>query len=290
MKIIILKISIFLLIIFSCNSPKPSDQAKEVSQPRLIQLWASDTILRTPESVLYDSQRDIIYVANVNLNPWEKDGNGFISRLDPEGKILDLQWISGLHGPKGMGILNNHLYVADIDEIVEINLETSEIVNKYFVEGNPTLNDITVGNGVVYISGSDSNKVFALKDGKVSTILEGDFGRPNGLWFEPDRLLMITSNSSELKSFNLETKESMVLVDSLGHGDGIVPVGNGAYLASSWRGEIFYITADWQRSQILDTRTAEINAADIDYIIDKNMLLVPTFFKNQVVAYRLEGY
>lgn len=101
---------------------------------------------------------------------------------------------------------------------------------------------------------------------------------------------MITSNSSELKSFNLETKESIVLVDSLGHGDGIVPVGNGAYLASSWRGEIFYITADWQRSQILDTRTAEINAADIDYIIDKNMLLVPTFFKNQVVAYRLEGH
>ncbi len=288
MQILILKISIFLLVVFSCNPSKPSDQVKEVPEPRLIQLWASDTMLRTPESVLYDPQRDILYVANVNLNPWEKDGNGFISRLDLDGNIIDLQWISGLHGPKGMGILNNHLYVADIDEIVEINLETSEIVNKYFVEGNPTLNDIAVGDGVVYISGSDSNKVFALKNGKVMTILEGDMGRPNGLWSEPDRLLMITSNSSELKSFNLETKESMVLVDSIGHGDGIVPVGNGDYLASSWRGEIFYITADWQRSQLLDTRATEINAADIDYIIDKNILLVPTFFKNQVVAYRLE--
>lgn len=288
MKIPLIALLVIMLFFFSCKPQQSAPDVMAEKIPTLSRLWATDTTLRTPESVLYDKARDIIYVANVNLNPWEKDGNGFISRLDTKGNILELQWVSGLNGPKGMGILNDHLYVADIDEVVEINLETGAIVNKYFIEGNPTLNDVTVGNGVVYISGSDSNKVFMLKDGKVTLLFEGDFGRPNGLYAESGRLLMITTISSELKAFDLETGQITVLVDSIGHGDGIVPAGDGDYLASSWRGEIFYLTPGWKRIQLLDTRDAEINAADIDYIIEQQMLLVPTFHKNQVVAYRME--
>lgn len=274
-------------------SPKTEQQQTETglqnSSPSLEQVWVSDTLLRTPESVLYDHERDIIYVSNINMNPWEKDGNGFLSRMDLEGHILDLQWVTGLSAPKGMGILGNALFVADIDEVVEIDIESGQIKNRYQVAGAPTLNDITVGNGAVYISGSDSNKVFEWRDGQITTLLEGDFGRPNGLFYEPDRLLMLTSNSSVLRSFDLKTKESIVLVDSLGRGDGIVPAGNGNYLASSWSGELFYITSGWERIQLLDTREKEINAADIDYIIDRKLLLVPTFFDNRVVAYRLQN-
>jgi hypothetical protein len=186
-----------------------------------------------------------------------------------------------------MGILNGSLFVADIDEVVEIAVESGEILNRYPVEGTPTLNDITVGDGVVYISGSDSNKVFMLKDGIVTEIMSEDFGRPNGLYWEPDQLLMLTSTSSILKSIDLETGEIRDLVGELGHGDGIVPVGNGGYLASSWRGEIFYISPEWESTQLLDTREQEINAADIDFIVDTNLLIVPTFFDNRVIAYRL---
>ena len=291
MKIHLFTIS--MLILWSC-SPEKEHQVKdkieqiapESTAPGLTQVWASDTLLRTPESVLYDGERDIIYVANVNMNPWEKDGNGFISRLDPDGNIIDLHWIDGLNGPKGMGILDGSLFVADIDEVVEIDIASAEIKNRYPVAGTPTLNDITIGNGSVFISGSDSNKVFELKNGTVSEILQGDFGRPNGLYWEPERLFMLTSGSSMLKSIDLKTGEITDLVGELGHGDGIVPVGNGDYLASSWRGEIFYISSDWTSRQLLDTRDAEINAADIDYIAKKHLLLVPTFFDNRVVAYR----
>lgn len=284
-----------LLLVFSCSKEKESQDdtfqtssnMEEVLTPSLKEVWASDTSLRTPESVLFDRERKLIYVANVNMNPWEKDGNGFISKMDLQGNIIDLNWIEGFHGPKGMGIINNSLFVADIDEVVEIDLEASKIINRYEVPDTPTLNDITIGNGVVYISGSDSNKVFELKDGVVTEILSADFGRPNGLFYESERLLMLTSGSSTLKSINLATKDVTDLLDGLGHGDGIVPVGNGDYLASSWRGELFYITSDWQSIQLLDTREAEINAADIDYIVDENILLVPTFFDNRVVAYEL---
>jgi len=280
-------------MVLACNSkPGTNDTEKETSMSMeagvsLKELWSSDTVFRTPESVLFDKAHNLVYVANVNMNPWEKDGNGFISKMDLRGKVLDLKWVSGLNGPKGMGIIGNSLFVADIDEVVEINMESGQVMNRFKVDGTPTLNDITVLNGVVYISGSDSNKVFELRNGVITTILEGDFGRPNGLFAEENRLLMLTSGSSMLKSFNYNTKESTDLVGGFGHGDGIVPVGNGDYLASSWKGELFYVTSDWKRTQLLDTQAEEINAADIDYIIDKNMLLVPTFFDNRVVAYQV---
>ena len=277
------------MLTLACGSkPAPTASQEESNiAPTITQVWASDTSLRTPESVLFDKMRNVIYVANVNMNPWEKDGNGFISKLDMRGRILTLDWVKGMNGPKGMGIVGNSLYVADIDEVIEIDIESSQIVKRYIVEGTPTLNDITVKDGVVYISGSDSNKIFALKNGQVSLLLEGELGRPNGLLAESDRLLMITSNSSQLESIDLNTLERKILVGGLGHGDGIVPAGDGHYLASSWRGELFFISSDWQRTPLLDTRDAEINAADIDYIIDKNLLLVPTFFDNRVVAYSL---
>ncbi|MEM6632027.1 MAG: gluconolaconase, partial [Bacteroidota bacterium] len=258
------------------------------STPTLKQVWETDTLLRTPESVLFDPEREVIYVANVNMNPWEKDGNGFLSKLDLAGNILELEWITGLSGPKGMGIRGNSLFVADIDEVVEVDLETATIVNHYVVADTPTLNDISVYQNEVYVTGSNSNKLFELKDGALSIVLEGDLGRPNGVFAEGDRILMITSNSSELKSIDKASKEQTFLVDSLGHGDGIVPVGNGDYLASSWRGEVFHISSDWKRTQLLDTQEANINAADIEYIQEQNLLLVPTFFDNRVVAYRVE--
>ncbi len=287
MKHIIFTITCFALICCTTEPETQQTDTPEESTPSLQEVWQTDTLLRTPESVLYDPEREVIYVSNVNMNPWDKDGNGFISQLDLEGNIIELDWITGLNGPKGIGIIDNSLYVADIDEVVEIDIASGTISNRYVVEGTPTLNDITVHNKHVFATGSDSNKLFELKDGTLEVILEGDLGRPNGLFAEENRLLMITSTSSLLVSIDRETMDQQILVDSLGHGDGIVPVGNGDYLASSWRGEVFYITADWQRIQLLDTRATEINAADIDYIIDKNLLLVPTFFHNQVVAYEL---
>lgn len=281
------------VLLIAC-SPKEEGESQEsalepATSPKLVEAWTSDTLLRTPEAVLYDPARKLLYVANVNDNPWEKDGNGFISRMDMNGKILDLKWVEDLNGPKGMGILAGKLYVADINAVVEIDIEKATITNRYELEGTPTLNDITVLDGRLFVSGSDSNKVFELKEGVLEVILDGELGRPNGLFAEEDRLLMITSNSSQLLSIDMKSMQSQVLVDSLGHGDGIVPVGNGDYLASSWRGEVFYISADWERMQLLDTRALEINAADIEFVIDQQLLLVPTFFDNRVVAYHLKN-
>ena len=49
-----------------------------------------------------------------------------------------------------------------------------------------------------------------------------------------------------------------------------------------------YVDPDNNRSQkLLDTKDQKINAADIGYIESQELLLVPTFFDNRVVAYKV---
>ena len=83
---------------------------------QLVKVWETAPVLKTPESVIYCPGNDQIYVANINGNASEKDGNGFISILSSKGEVVNLEWVSGLHAPKGMGIYDGKLYVADIED------------------------------------------------------------------------------------------------------------------------------------------------------------------------------
>ncbi len=251
--------------------------------------WETDTTMLTCESVLYDKENEIIYVANINNNPWEKDGNGFLSIIDTEGNVLEEKWVTGISGPKGMGIANGKLYVNDIDEMVEIDIASKEIVNRYKVEGDPALNDITIDQeGGVYASGSNSNAIYKLQDGKLETIIESDFGRLNGLLHMDGGLYFASSASSEFGHYDLEKKSRDIIVDRIGHGDGIVTLGDGQFIVSSWKGEVFYVNAkEKTKKMLIEADERALNAADIDYIPSQHLLLVPTFFGNKVMAYKV---
>ena len=106
------------------------------------------------------------------------------------------------------------------------------------------------------------------------------------LW-ETDRILLATSSGSTFKSIDWGTFEVTVLAEEIGHGDGIASAGNGNYIISDWRGRIFYVPAKGETITLLDTREQEINAADIDYVIETNTLYVPTFNKNTLKAYKV---
>ncbi|MEP0712750.1 MAG: ATP-binding protein, partial [Algoriphagus sp.] len=61
----------------------------------------------------------------------------------------------------------------------------------------------------------------------------------------------------------------------------------GNYVASRWAGEIYFVSGDGE-TLLLDTKSEESNTADIGFIPEDNIVLVPTFFKNKVVAYKLD--
>lgn len=79
--------------------------------------------LMTPESALHDPAADVYLVFDIDGNPSARDGNGFISRVAPDGSIRELKWIDGaregvtLNAPKGMALRGNTLLVADLDAI-----------------------------------------------------------------------------------------------------------------------------------------------------------------------------
>ncbi len=283
---------IVLITVISCssNKKKSSPEAKaQITTYSLELVWESDTVVKTPESVLYDRIRDVLYVSNINMEPWGKDGNGFISKMGLDGKIIDLKWIEGLNAPKGMGVSGNYLYIADIDVLVQADIESGEVLQSYAVEGNPQLNDVTVSeDGTVFVSGSGSSTIYELADGKLEVFQVGDEGeRYNGLYWEQDRMLLVTSATSQFKEINLANKEVKVISENMGHGDGIAPVGDGGYITTSWLGAIFYVSKDGVSTKLMDTEKDGIYTADIDYSIEKNLLFVPTFFDNKVKAFKL---
>ena len=95
---------------------------------RVTLLWESEKKLNVPESVLYNPGANILYVSNIYGKPTEKNGLGFIAKLDLDGKIIKQEWVRGLNAPKGMGIHGDTLYVTDIDRIALISIKDERIV------------------------------------------------------------------------------------------------------------------------------------------------------------------
>ncbi|HEY8512950.1 MAG TPA: PQQ-binding-like beta-propeller repeat protein [Cyclobacteriaceae bacterium] len=278
-------------LVFSCrNSKKESAEAVEQdtpAAPALTQKWETDTVLTTCESVLYDADRNVLYVSNINGVPDQKDGNGSIARVSLDGTVTDPAWVTGLDAPKGMGIRGNRLFVTDIDKIVEIDVDAGKIVKSYPIEGASFLNDVTVAaNGDVYAS--DSNAGFIVKiSGEEATVWMQGVDGPNGLLADGGTLLMASWAAGTLNAIDLQSQETTVKAEGIEHPDGIEPVGDGAYLVSTWDGMVHLVNADGSKHLLLDTRESGANAADIEYIPEQNLLLVPAFSANKVVAYEL---
>jgi DNA-binding beta-propeller fold protein YncE len=285
---------VLLLFLVSCTSQKKKSgedagDATAVKKFELVEVWKTDTLFRVPECVLYDKDNDVIYVSNMNDNPREKDGNGFISRLSTSGEILDLEWVADMSSPKGLGIYEGKLYVSDVDEVIVIDIAEGEIVERIVIEGAKMINDISIDSqGNLYVSDSDNNSIFLISNGVVSNWLSEGLNSPNGVLVDGERLLLASMGSEDFAVIDLSTKELTVLTEDISKGDGIAKVSiPGHFLVTDWFGQVFMIYPDGSKVILLDTREAEIGAADIDYIPKKNLLLVPTFAKHHVVAYNL---
>lgn len=293
-KLSIFSIGLAALTMIGCQSGnKTTEEAVVDENPettvKLVKKWETDTTLTTPESVYYDVTNGVLYVACIGAVPPDaKDGDGFIAKVGLDGQIVETKWVAGLDAPKGMGMVNDKLYVTNIDEVIEIDAGTGEVSNTFAVEGAQFLNDITVdAAGNVYISDSNTNKIFILANGAVAQWTEGEaLGGPNGLFAEEDRLMLASFGNGKFSTINLANKDVQTVADSIPGGDGIVKMGED-YLVSNWNGEVYYVTSDWEKTKILDTKDQGANAADIELVADQDLLLVPTFFGNQVVAYEV---
>lgn len=278
----------FLTITLICTFLSVNAQSNTKST-RLQKQWESAPGFKIPESVLYDEETGIIYVSNIDGNPSKKDTTGFISTLSADGSLLKLEWVKGIDAPKGMGILKNHLYVTNIDEIVEIDIPSASIVNRFSVPEASFLNDVAVdlNNGLIFITDTKTGKVHILQNGKIFTWLEGEmFKGANGLCVREGNLYIGTANS--ILKADIASGEIVICGVNTGSVDGIFVTGEKKYIYSDWKGAIFLTTRFMPKPELLmNTSEQKINAADFGIIQSKQLILIPTFADNRVICYSL---
>jgi sugar lactone lactonase YvrE len=249
-------------------------------------------MLQVPESVLYHPPESILYVSNVAGKPTVKNGQGFISKLTLEGRIEELKWATGLNAPKGLAVYGAHLYVSDIDELVQIELKTGSIAARYPAAGAVFLNDVAAdaaGNIYVGDSSAEHGVIYRLQQGRLEAWLQApEIQRPNGLYMQGERLLVGHAREGDLHAVDLQSRKITPLAKGDFGIDGLQPIGRDRYLVSDWAGKTSVLDTSGKTIVLMDTSGDGINAADFEYIAERQLLIIPTFFDNRVMAYTVQ--
>jgi len=260
------------------------------SAQTLTKLWETEPLMDKPESAVYDPANNVIYVSNINGKYCTKDGNGFISKVALDGTILNLNWLTGLDSPQGLALFRDHLYVADVDQVVVINVAKGIVEKWYRAEGAIFLNDIAADtNGDVYVSDCKANRIYRLKNDKLDVWLnESKLQGPNGLLCERKNMMLLNMGEGAIYRVDKKTKALTAFCSGIKNLDGIVPDGKDGYFVSgAWQGEIYHFNSKGEKRLILNLGPKKVIAADIEYIPEKQLLFVPTLNKT-VMAYRWE--
>lgn len=274
----------------ACNMPnkeKEAEQKASVQKHELIEKWESDSLLKVPESVLFDKTNQVLFVSNVDgTDPWKADGKGSIAKVGLDGKIIAAEWVSGLNAPKGMGMYKGKLYAADLNLIVVIDIATGKIDKSIPIESAIGLNDISIDpNGAIYVTDYLAKKLYKVENDKAELLAE-NLTKPNGVLFH-DNVLYVLDGTGMYKMN--DDKTLTLIADGMEGGiDGIEHVQGNEFIVSCWEGALWYVNTDGSKQLLMDTRAAKRSTADIGFDPATKTVYVPTFFKNTVVAYEVK--
>jgi hypothetical protein len=278
--------------------------------PPSFSMVLGDVGLSGPGSALHDPAEDVYLVANANGSLTERDGNGFVSRISPIGQVQDLKWLDGndpgvtLHAPRGMSILADTLFVADVDCLRRFHRVTGEPLletcldpardllgvataltavvatswgDVYFSEV-----DTTLLAGAVYLMKSTAEvpQTLAMPDG---TLLEGSaLGGPKGLALDQEGLLVATFGSGELFRITHDGDRIQLLEPSDLRLHGVLALGDRGVLVSSWGDSAVYNVALDGRLSVVVSSIA--TPATMGYDSVRGRILIPLQASHQLLV------
>lgn len=258
-----------------CGKPEPETPKAPVAPPppppeppSVLPLAPVPPILvqaagfQSPEGALYDPTADLYLVSNIQGGQAERDGNGFISRITPEGALAELRWIDGkttgvtLDAPKGMALVGDKLYVADIDTVRTFDRQSGKPLGAVPVPSATFLNDVTAApDGTLYVSdtglrsvkgGAELEKngrdaIYSIDvQGKVSVLIKGpELGQPNGLLAD-EQGVWVASLAGEVYRVSRSGERTAVATLPGGGLDGLVRTASGRLIVSSWQTSSVY--------------------------------------------------
>lgn len=250
-------------------------------QPTMTRLWESDKV-SFPESVLYTEE--LLYVSLLDHYPLYEHGKGAIAKVGLDGKIINAKWIVGLDGPKGMSIKNGKLYVADISQIVVIDIQTGKIDHRILVPCSVGLNDLTIDDqGILYTSDPEQGTIYQIIKDKPEIYLSGYSG-VNGLKAVGKELYFVASSDV----FKVDDKKKLSSLSKFQPGaDGLASLGDGNFLVTVYNGLIYYLDKAGKLRLILNSQSEKVSSADIEFNGKQKIVYVPTLSNNSIVAYQL---
>src|SRR5919198_4851167 len=291
--------------------PVEKAQAQQVLRTKINKLWETLTDLKNPESVAYAPKQNVLFVSNVNGKPDQKDQNGFISKVSASnGSIIELNWVTGLNAPKGIAISNNNsrLYVSDITDLVEIDIDSGKIIKRFNAPGSSFLNDVVSDNqGNIYVSDTGTNIIYKLDTNlqNSTSSLEAwlqnpQLNGPNGLHVDNNKNKLIVVSLGplskpgggmeviDLKSKTISSLGKAGTTSPFGGLDGIESDATEThyYVTDNPAGKVYVVNADGTGYvTLIDLHTQ--GAADLGSTPGQSTIIIPLMQDNKLVAYKL---
>ena len=291
-------------------APDSAAAAADTSGPSGPSAKAVATIdsLDGPEGARWDPDLNLWFISNVNGSPNAKDNNGYISRLTSTGAVDSLRFIAAgrdkvtLNGPKGMVIVGDTLWVADIDAVRGFDRKSGASVATIRVPGAKFLNDIAIGPDGIYVTdtgvlfGADGqmshpgpDAVYRIAGRTVTTAIEfdGEPG-PNGITWDSAgrRFVIVPFVDKAISAWATGDSTPQKIGEGPGMQDGIEDFGGGRFLVTAWADSSLSVLSEGKLTKLVGDLPG---AADLGYDPESGRVAVPQLTENKVQIFEVSA-
>ncbi|WP_051904457.1 hypothetical protein [Hippea jasoniae] len=241
--------------------------------------------LKHPESIaIYNGY---LYVSNIGSSPANPDLDGFITRLDRYGNILEYKFIDKLKAPKGLFVYKNSLFIADLDRVCVVDLITKKR-SCFDIKGAKFLNDIYVINSTAFVTDTANDVVYALNNGKATIFCRFEKGfEPNGITYSKklNAFLVVSFSSPVIDEISVDGKIlKSFRLNGLSGFDGISIYKDKIFLSDYRTGRV--VVMDFSFDGFKVVKDFHTPAADI--LVSNAKLYAPLLEDNRLVIGKLK--
>jgi sugar lactone lactonase YvrE len=306
MKVRMALVLMILALLVACQqqSETPAPETTDTTPTAPPEPTALTEGFQTPESVLYDAEQDVYFVSNINGDPGATDDNGFISRVNAETLQVESKWIDGskaeitLNAPKGLAIVGEDLYVADITTVRKFDRKTGAAKGEVKLPRSTFVNDLVSDGAIAYASDTGvkfeagkpvptgTDAIWKIDGTKATKIASGkDLTLPNGLTVVGGTVWAVSFGGAEL--YPIENgKKGAVTTLPTGGLDGLVAMPDGSVMVTSWDGKTVY---RGKPGEAFQAAIENIDApADLGFDSKRNRVLVPHFMESRVTIHPVQ--
>ena len=267
----------------------PAAQASEI--------WRASGF-QQPESALFDAANNRIIVSNIVGNPGEADGNGYLSVLSLDGKVVSQHWTDGMDAPKGSAISGGKLYVADITKVRVVDLASGKLVSTIDVPGAVFLNDVTSDrSGKVYVTDMLADAIYRIDGDKPELFIkDAMLASPNGVFADGGRLIVASWGKGIKPDFSTAEPGGLLSVDLASKAitrlpgaqnfadlDGVVAIGDSIYATAYMTGTLYRYKVGGAPEAV-----AQFKPGSADIGTDGTRIFVPLMNEGEIAVLSLD--